>query len=72
MNTKKSPIPGLRHLREKEGWSISRLYVMSGVPKSTISMVESGKMGVPRMKTLEALASALGVRISDLFLPPES
>ena len=40
--------------------------ILTGVPKSTIADIASGKIS-PRLDTLEQLAKRLNVRITDLF-----
>lgn len=46
--------------------SIRQLSIMTGIPKSTISDIVSGKT-MPRIDTLEAIAKGLKIRISDLY-----
>lgn len=46
--------------------SIRQLSIMTGIPKSTISDIVSGKT-MPRIDTLEVIAKGLKIRISDLY-----
>ncbi|MBD5550442.1 MAG: helix-turn-helix transcriptional regulator [Lachnospiraceae bacterium] len=46
--------------------SVRQLEIMSGVPRSTINDIMSGRTS-PRLNTLEKLARALNCQITDLF-----
>ena len=46
--------------------TIRQTSILTGVPKSTIADIASGKIS-PRLDTLEQLAKRLNVRITDLF-----
>ncbi len=46
--------------------SIRQVSMLSGVPRSTLHDIVSEKIS-PRLSTLEAIASALHVKISDLY-----
>ena len=46
--------------------SIRQLSIKTGIPKSTISDLASGRT-MPRIDTLEIIAKGLKVRISDLY-----
>lgn len=46
--------------------SIRQLSIMTGIPKSTISDIVSGKT-MPRIDTLEIIAQGLKIHISDLY-----
>ena len=50
----------------KKNISVRQLSIMTGLPKSTIADIMSGKTS-PRMDTMERLAAGLKVRISDLY-----
>lgn len=52
--------------RYKKGYTLERLAKCSGIGKSTINNIENGKTS-PRLCQLEAIAIALGVKISDLY-----
>jgi transcriptional regulator with XRE-family HTH domain len=51
----------IQQLREAKGWSQSELSRQSGVPQTTISRLEAGKIGVVNLAHLEKLANAFGV-----------
>ena len=53
----------------KKNISVRQLSIKTGLPKSTISDIMSGKTS-PRMDTMERLAAGLKVRISDLYESP--
>lgn len=46
--------------------SIRQVSILTGVPRSTIADITSGKTS-PRMDTMEQLAAGLKVRIADLY-----
>lgn len=46
--------------------SIRQLSIMTGIPKSTINDIVTGRT-MPRIDTLETIAKGLKVRISDLY-----
>ena len=52
----------LRETREKSGFSLDDLAQMSGVPKATISKIETGKRNVT-IDTLITLAAAMNKNI---------
>ncbi len=57
----------LRRLRQASGLSIRKLEETSGVHRSNISRLESGKATEPNPETLTRLAEALGVDASELL-----
>lgn len=46
--------------------SIRQVSILTGIPKSTIADIMSGRT-IPRMDTMEQLAASLKVRIADLY-----
>lgn len=56
---------GLAKIRKSKGLSQQRLAALSGVHRVTIARFETGKIS-PTLATLNKLAAALGVKISDL------
>lgn len=50
----------------KRNISYRQLSIMTGIPKSTIADI-CNEVAMPRMDTLETIAKALNMRISDLF-----
>ena len=53
----------------KKNLTVRQVSVITGLPKSTISDIVSGRSS-PRMETMEQLAVGLKVRITDLFESP--
>lgn len=49
--------------------TVRQLSILTGMPKSTISDIISGKTS-PRMDAMEKLAAGLKVHITDLFESP--
>ncbi|MGC9669318.1 helix-turn-helix domain-containing protein [Planosporangium sp. 12N6] len=58
----------VRELRERRGWSQSRLAEASGMTQSAVARFEAGGT-VPTLPVLERLAAALGVGLSVRFEP---
>lgn len=59
----------LRDARARQGLTQDALSKLSGVPRSTISNVESGE-GNPTLHVISALAGALRLSIEELLSPP--
>lgn len=58
----------LRHYRRRQGLTLDQLGAAIGRPAPYLSLVENGKRE-PRLSQITALASALGVAVSDLLEP---
>ena len=56
----------IRRLREAKGWNQAELAVYAGIGPSGVSQIETGKRN-PSAATLQKIAEALGVEMSDLF-----
>jgi transcriptional regulator with XRE-family HTH domain len=56
----------LREVRQRKGLSIRGLAAKAKVGFSTVYMIEAGKRA-PRLQTLERLAKALGVQVTELL-----
>lgn len=56
-------------LRKSRGLTQSKLAHSSGIPRTTLSYIESGQ-GNPSLNSLGALASSLGVSIEELLSSP--
>lgn len=52
--------------RIQKGYTLVQLEGITGISKSTLNNIENGKTS-PTLSQLESIASALGVRITDLF-----
>jgi transcriptional regulator with XRE-family HTH domain len=59
----------LEYLRKSRGLTQSKLASASGIPRTTLSYIESGH-GNPSLKVLGVLASTLGVSIEELLSTP--
>lgn len=60
-------VNNLRDIRVKKGISISELARRSGLCRSTIYKIEAGDKQARTTRTLEKIAQALGVPISEIF-----
>lgn len=49
--------------------SVRQVSIMTGIPKSTIYDIMTGKK-IPRIDTMEVIAAGLKIRISDLYESP--
>jgi HTH-type transcriptional regulator, competence development regulator len=58
----------LRKLRKEKGFSIRKLSELSGVAHSYLSQVETGKRGIPKVETLEKIATGLNIPSIDLLV----
>lgn len=52
--------------RTQKGYTLIQLEGITGISKSTLNNIENGKTS-PTLSQLECIASALCVRITDLF-----
>ncbi|MBY0292850.1 MAG: helix-turn-helix domain-containing protein [Alphaproteobacteria bacterium] len=59
----------LTFLRKSRGLTQNQLAQVSGIPRSTLSYIESGQ-GNPSLKMLITIASVLGVTLEELLAPP--
>lgn len=57
----------IRKLRQKKGMSQDRLSKKADLALNTIVKIEMGENPNPTLETLEKIAKALGVPVSDLF-----
>lgn len=62
----------IKEVRESKRMSQEELAKKSGISRSTISGLESGKVSVTTTNTLQQIAEALNCRVSDIFLPETS
>ena len=61
----------LRYIRERRGLTQVQVAKLAGLPRSTVSQVETGA-GNPTLAVLVSLARALGVSIEELLSAPHS
>lgn len=61
----------LRYIRERRGLTQGQVATQAGLPRSTVSQVETGA-GNPTLAVLARLARALGVTIEELLSAPHS
>lgn len=61
----------LRYIRERRGLTQGQVATLAGLPRSTVSQVETGA-GNPTLAVLARLARALGVSIEELLSAPHS
>lgn len=59
----------LDEIMYKKGLTIRQVAIMTGLPKSTIADIMSGRT-IPRMDVMEQLAAGLKVRITELYESP--
>ena len=57
----------IRKLRQKKGMSQNRLSKEADLALNTIVKIETWEKPNPTLETLEKIAKALGVSVSDLF-----
>lgn len=57
----------IRKLRQKKGISQDRLSKEADIALNTVVKIETGESPNPTVETLEKIAKALGVSMSDLF-----
>lgn len=57
----------IREMRERKSMTQLELSEKSGVSRTTISNLENGSENVTTTKTLSKLATALGVKVEELF-----
>lgn len=60
------PWLALRHHRTQKNLSVPELAELAGLSKSYLEHLEAGRRGNPRPRTLNALATALEVTVSEL------
>lgn len=59
----------VREKRKERGLSQQQLAQLSGVKQSTISMIETDDKRNPGIYTVEALAFAMGLKLTDIYQP---
>lgn len=66
MNATNTVRRNIVRIRQKKGWTQEKLAFAADVSKSGMCFIESGQRS-PTVKTLEKIAEALKVPISELF-----
>ncbi|MCK9287515.1 MAG: helix-turn-helix transcriptional regulator [Sphaerochaetaceae bacterium] len=61
----------IRDLRMKAGLSQDKLVAQTGISRSQLYFIESGRC-VPRVETMEKIASVLNVKVSDIIILAET
>lgn len=56
----------LWQVRDKKGYTLERLEQKSRISKSTLQRIETGETS-PTMESMEKIAKAMNVKITDLF-----
>lgn len=59
----------MKRLRLEKGWKQSKLSSYAGLRQNIIRKCENS-LGFPTVNNMQKIADALGVEISDMFLPP--
>ena len=62
----RDPVSVLKRLREAKGWTLAEVKERTGLPISTLSKLENGKMGLSYDKLMK-LSHGLGVDIAELI-----
>ncbi len=60
----------IRDLRLKGGYSQDKLVAKTGISRSQLYFIESGRC-VPRIETIEKIASILSMKVSDVIIYAE-
>lgn len=60
----------IEEARKKQGLTQNQLSEKSGISRTIISGLESGRISVTTTGTLKKIADALGVKIEDIFFTP--
>ncbi|NLA92676.1 MAG: helix-turn-helix transcriptional regulator [Spirochaetales bacterium] len=61
----------IRDLRVRAGYSQDKLVKETGISRSQVYFIESGRCG-PRIETIEKIAAVLNMRVSDIIIFAES
>ncbi len=61
----------IRDLRVKAGYSQDKLVALSGISRSQLYFIESGRC-VPRIETMEKIANVLNIKVSDIIIFAET
>jgi transcriptional regulator with XRE-family HTH domain len=61
----------IRHLRQKNGWSLRHMSAQVGIPLSTLAKVEADKLSLTYDK-LQQFTSRLGLTMAEFLVKPET
>lgn len=61
----------IRDLRVKAGYSQDKLVAQTGISRSQLYFIESGRC-VPRVETMEKIAGVLNMKVSDIIILAET
>lgn len=61
----------IRDLRIKAGYSQDKLVALTGISRSQLYFIESGRC-VPRIETMGKIASVLNLKVSDIIIFAET
>ncbi len=61
----------IRDLRLKAGYSQDKLVAQTGISRSQLYFIESGRC-VPRIETIEKIGNVLNMKVSDVIMYAES
>ncbi len=61
----------IRDLRLKAGYSQDKLVAQTGISRSQLYFIESGRC-VPRIETIEKIANILQMKVSDIIIYAET
>jgi transcriptional regulator with XRE-family HTH domain len=61
----------IRDLRVKAGYSQDKLVAQTGISRSQLYFIESGRC-VPRVETMEKIAAVLNMKVSDIIILAET
>ncbi len=61
----------IRDLRVRAGYSQDKLVKETGISRSQVYFIESGRC-VPRIETIEKIAAVLNMRVSDIIIFAET
>lgn len=62
-------LSNLYYLLEQKGWNMTTLSIQAGIPYNTLSSMIYLCKNMPKLETIEKMANALGVSVSDILDP---
>jgi transcriptional regulator with XRE-family HTH domain len=61
----------IKQYREKTGLTQAAVAKIAGSSRPQLAELESGSVANPTIKTIQAIAKALGCQVTDFFITPE-